>query len=182
MVVHSYQKIYKEVNMKETIVKIQVLWLFIFLLLGCGAAKPYINKNKQSSLLVTFNEKSPDSSEIITFYALGDWGTGNRAQQAVAKALKDDIEKLGDREIFPFVIGLGDNVYPRGLPDKPWGSPIVFDLLNRTFGHIYEGIKYKGQALTFHIIPGNHDYAGAYKKKVGWGNIFHWEATATSRI
>ena len=54
----------------------------------------------------------PNHPQVITFYALGDWGTGDNRQIAVDKALKEDIALLESREekrrLLPFVLGLGN--------------------------------------------------------------------------
>ena len=104
------------------------------------------------------------------FYALGDWGTGNAHPKAVAAILQQDLKKI-DTLGKPFVLGLGDNVYPDGLPDKAFKSREVVDILNRRFGQAYNGIKYKGQSITFHTVPGNHDYHNSHGR-------LHEETTA----
>ncbi|HEX9652337.1 MAG TPA: metallophosphoesterase [bacterium] len=120
----------------------------------------------------------PNHSEVLTFYVLGDWGTGNENQRAVALALKKNVAELpSDRTQAPFVLELGDNVYEVGLKEG-WNEPLTTTLLHQTFGEIYSQVKYNGRELRYHIIPGNHDHAGRTGGKYGWGDIIHQETTA----
>ena len=60
--------------------------------------------------------KPPDGPDVLTFYALGDWGTGDASQRRVGKALAIELDSLAPgRRVAPFVLGLGDNVYQKGL-------------------------------------------------------------------
>lgn len=122
---------------------------------------------------------------MATFYALGDWGEGNKAQKAVADALRKDVDALPHgREVPPFVLGLGDNVYDNGLPPE-WGNPKTDFLLDKTFGSIYNNFKYLGAGgdtmVIFHTVAGNHDYDVALKRGFPFdkgGDVFHMETTA----
>jgi hypothetical protein len=53
------------------------------------------------------NENISNYKKILTFYALGDWGTGKAEQQEVAQALKEEICHAfpmgNERDISPFV-------------------------------------------------------------------------------
>lgn len=120
----------------------------------------------------------PDGPEIVTFYALGDWGTGDQLQMAVASALRENVAEIQKgRRVRPFVLGLGDNVYDKGLPDG-WNNPVAHQLLDQTFGQIYADVTYEGRKLEYYIIPGNHDYHGKAGGKDGWGDVIHQETTA----
>jgi len=120
----------------------------------------------------------PNGKNVLTFYALGDWGTGNVNQKAVAMALRQNVAQIAPgRKIRPFVIGLGDNIYEHGLPQK-WNDPDVKKMLQRTFGAVYSDVMYEGQQLTFHIVPGNHDYNGRSGGKNGYGDVLQEETTA----
>ncbi len=148
-----------------------ILCLALLLLIGCSNTTPF----KQPIPPVRYHEnpdQRPDHPQVITFYALGDWGTGDNRQIAVAQALKEDVALLESREekrrIPPFVLGLGDNIYSDGLP-VGWDTSRVHPELRRTFGNIYKNVTYQGQNLVYHIIPGNHDHRG---------DIIHQETTA----
>jgi acid phosphatase len=120
----------------------------------------------------------PDQADVLTFYALGDWDTGEEGQKAVADALAKNVTEIPPgRIVAPFVLGLGDNVYERGL-HAGWNNSITNGLLEKTFGEIYNGSNYDGEPLLFHIIPGNHDHNGQAGGKHGWGDVIHQETTA----
>ncbi|MFQ5771803.1 MAG: metallophosphoesterase [bacterium] len=123
-------------------------------------------------------DQRPNHANVLTFYALGDWGTGAEEQKAVAEALRKNVREIPENRIDPpFVLGLGDNVYEKGLPEG-WNNPEATQLLRTTFGDIYRKIKYEGKELVFHIVPGNHDYNGTASGKKGWGDVIHQETTA----
>lgn len=148
--------------------------LLVLLLVGCSDVKPFI---RDDSPLIT-SDVPPDHAEVVTFYALGDWGTGDENQKAVAQALREDVIAIpSGRKIAPFALGLGDNVYKKGLPIG-WCHPEVVLLLDKTFGDIYADVTYQDTSLVFHVVPGNHDYAVALFKTKAWGDVFHLETTA----
>jgi hypothetical protein len=121
----------------------------------------------------------PQDPEVITFYALGDWGTGEEQQMAVAEALRKNVAEIPKgKNIPPFVLGLGDNIYENGLPLGWNNRQQALTLLKKTFGEIYKDVKYDGQNLIFNVVPGNHDYNNQVGGKKGWGDILHQETTA----
>ncbi len=89
----------------------------------------------------------PDK-RYLYFIAMGDWGTGSRAQQHVAELMN---AKAG-RDSLHFVLLLGDNFYDKGVKavdDPQW---------SRKFESMYD--------LPFLNVPffaslGNHDYKTA---------------------
>ena len=112
--------------------------------------EPFINKNYLHSEKI--------SALTVTFYALGDWGTASTHQKVVAQILRRDLQQLKNTHSIPFVLGLGDNVYPDGLPDKNFNDAQVSHMLNERFGQAYHNTKYAKQSVAFHVVPGNHDY------------------------
>ncbi len=123
-------------------------------------------------------EDRPNHENVLTFYALGDWGTGKDKQKSVAQALQKNIEQIPPgRKVAPFVLGLGDNVYEKGLAEG-WNNPTAIRQLEETFGTKYADVKYGGKNVTFHIVPGNHDHNGIAGGKEGFGDIIHQETTA----
>jgi 3',5'-cyclic AMP phosphodiesterase CpdA len=81
----------------------------------------------------------------LRFIALGDQGTGNADQKAVAVAMKERIASSG----CDFIVLLGDNFYPSGVSsvsDPQWITA-------------YEEI-YGVLGLPVYAVLGNHDYGG----------------------
>lgn len=130
----------------------------------------------------------PKDLTTVTFYALGDWGTGYIKQEPIAIALARNISDLPqNKQTPPFVIGLGDNIYESGLPYHKnsdaliyaWNDPEVFNALENTFGQVYQYVTYKNAPVTFHVIPGNHDYDGnSQKKDAKYGDVLLQESKA----
>lgn len=128
------------------------------------------------------------NANTITFYALGDWGTGYVKQEPVAIALERNIAKIApNKKAAPFVIELGDNIYESGLPYHKnsdaliyaWNDPEVFNLLENTFGQVYQRVTYDNKHVIFHVIPGNHDYDGNSRKKdKKYGDVLLQESKA----
>lgn len=89
-------------------------------------------------------------SKEITFYALGDQGTGGVKQWAVARAM----EKVAEAQRgLDFVVLLGDNFYTKDTltVDSPeWES---------RFEHVYSGAFLDG--TPFYAVLGNHDHGKA---------------------
>ena len=168
---------------------------------GCtGHKETTISVNAMRAPVVQ-KESIPNHKNMITFYALGDWGTGEAGQEAVAKALQEDIDRSfprgNERDVPPFVLGLGDNFYQFGLPDQEWKEvPRTADVpcqdvlvedvqcyIYQKFGKIYQDVKYGAKQVDFHVVPGNHDYGRALPKDrlpYKGGNVIHQETTAES--
>jgi len=93
-----------------------------------------------------------------------------------------DIGALGARACPPFVLGAGDNIYPHGLP-QGWEHPEADSVLEATFGRVYADVKYGGEPVRFHVVPGNHDYSWVYWRntKKGWGDVVQQETWAEAR-
>jgi tartrate-resistant acid phosphatase type 5 len=83
----------------------------------------------------------------LRFYAVGDTGSGNAQQAAVASSMA----RLQQRLPASLVLLLGDNFYPRGVrstADPSWQS---------RFERIYDpGVL----DIPFYAVLGNHDYRG----------------------
>lgn len=75
------------------------------------------------------------------FAVIGDFGTGDSGEQAVADAIKKDDEKSG----FDALVTVGDNVYPESRPkyfDQAWTKP---------YGWL------KDKHIPVYAALGNHD-------------------------
>ena len=138
------------------------------LLAACGG--PYADPEFPSS-------PPPGGAETLTFYVLGDWGAagegkkGRERQHAVGRLLADDLARLGPREHAPFVVGVGDNVYPDGIP-RDASTEEVDRLLELCFGEPYRAARHESGPVVFHVVPGNHDYHG---------DVIRWESGGERR-
>ncbi|MBI3698316.1 MAG: metallophosphoesterase [Acidobacteria bacterium] len=83
----------------------------------------------------------PLAARTLRFGVIGDSGTGDRSQQAVARAM----ESHQQQQPWKFVLMLGDNVYESGNPDD----------FNRKFKQVYQPLRAAG--VEFHATLGNHD-------------------------
>lgn len=153
--------------------------LILMLLAGCGDRKPFVRTPSADDWIQRADAKErPNGEDVMTFYVMGDWGTGNDEQHAVAQALREDVSEIpAGREIRPFVLELGDNVYEHGLP-QGWDAPGARRLLQQTFGRVYSDVAYHDEQLIFHIVPGNHDYNGRAGGKKGYGDVLLQETLA----
>jgi predicted phosphodiesterase len=91
---------------------------------------------------VSLPSGSPTAApEPFTFAVLGDFGSGDAVQQAVADRMCSWRENHG----FDLVMTTGDNVYPDGHPDR----------FENAFYEPYECLTDNG--VAFHAVLGNHD-------------------------
>lgn len=90
-------------------------------------------------------EVAPVAGDTIRFAALGDTGTGQAGQRAVASALETHCAANG----CDFIVLLGDNFYPDGVSsvdDPQWTT---------AFEEPYANLD-----GPFYVTLGNHDYGG----------------------
>ncbi len=122
--------------------------LFLLVLLGIV----YSCATYQKQIVDTNNEGFSTNQEVAhSFYLIGDAGySPNNTPATTLQLLKEDLKKAPKNST---VIFLGDNIYPKGLPDK--------DHKNRSDAEFYlqsqiDAVKdFKGQTI---FIPGNHDW------------------------
>lgn len=142
---------------------------------GCGG--PWVNKAAKDQrggyrAHVTRRATRADVFETITFYAVGDWGAATKHRDRMAALLRADVARIGPREVRPFVLGLGDNLYPHGLPDG-WPEDHVPGLIiDRAFEKVFDRVRYRNKGLTYHVVHGNHDYQG---------DLYLWETFVEGR-
>jgi len=123
--------------------KIIPLVVVIFIFNACATYKTQYNNNT--------NENFPNKEIVHSFYLIGDAGNspiGSSSQGL--KAFKTELNKASKNSTALF---LGDNIYPKGLPEK--GNEerefAEYQLKVQT-----EAVKeFKGDAI---FIPGNHDW------------------------
>ncbi|CAA0103736.1 Uncharacterised protein [BD1-7 clade bacterium] len=80
--------------------------------------------------------------DYVRFVAIGDMGTGDENQQKVANAIQAICEERG----CDFAIGLGDNIYEKGVSDI--GDSQFSSKFERPYRHI---------DFPFYMSLGNHD-------------------------
>lgn len=85
----------------------------------------------------------PLDSGRLTFFVIGDYGNGSKAQYRVAEAMRLAMERSTDP--VRFVITTGDNVYGGISSDAQWDAK---------FFRPYRAVL---QRIPFYASPGNHD-------------------------
>lgn len=124
--------------------KIAYLFVVVIILNACAT---YKTQYKNPQVKIAF----PNKEIAHSFYLIGDGGNSPLGSQSEAiKALK---VKLSEASKQSTVVFLGDNIYPKGMPEKSDES--------RTFAEHQlkvqtDAVKdFKGEAI---FIPGNHDW------------------------
>jgi len=102
-----------------------------------------------------------DSIELALFL-IGDGGSNAYDGEPVLGELSRQSDSL--RAVKQYVVFLGDNVYPRGVP--PVGSPSREDAERKIAAQVY-AIR-KGATQGF-LVPGNHDWDRQGRE--GWNSI-----------
>jgi hypothetical protein len=103
---------------------------------------------------------APNDVEL-TMFLIGDAGAPAPAGEPVLKALAADLGRAGGQRV---VVFLGDNVYPRGLPDS--AAPDRTEMERRLDAQV-DLVKAAGARGIF--VPGNHDWAK--QGPDGWNSI-----------
>ncbi len=124
-----------------------------FLMLGCATGKQYVARPPEPSV--------PLDAGIGRLFLVGDAGEDNAAFARNAQLLRQCIHRS---EIPATVVFLGDNVYPRGVPNKEDSSGYRWAL--QTLEAQEQAVA--GLAKQTIFIPGNHDWnkgkAGGLKR------------------
>lgn len=105
---------------------------------------------------------APLDSIDVTLFLIGDAGSKAYDGEPVLQELARQSDSL--RPVRQFVVFLGDNVYPRGVP--PLGHPNRDDAEKKIAAQVL-AIR-KGAANGF-LIPGNHDWDR--QGRDGWNSI-----------
>ena len=133
----------------------QASTVFFFLLIlttACTTYTPQYGKSIQNPI-----EKSTDSIEIShRFYLIGD--AGNAEEPAAQQLLQLFSAKANESDENATLIFLGDNVYPKGIPDsaKVEERKLAEEKLNF---QLEIAKNFKGKAV---FIAGNHDWYSGY--------------------
>jgi Calcineurin-like phosphoesterase len=104
----------------------------------------------------------PRDSIEIAIFLIGDAGSKAYDGEPVLHELAVQSDSL--RPVRQFVVFLGDNVYPRGVP--PLGNPNRKDAERRLAAQVLAIRKGSAQGL---LIPGNHDWDR--QGRDGWNSI-----------
>lgn len=120
---------------------------FLVLLNSCASDKLYVDKKRQIE-----NKKIEQNEEVAyTFYLIGD--AGNAQKDSTTIALKNLENKLNTEDKKSTVLFLGDNIYPKGLPEIDSEKRAIAEHnLNVQIDVVK---KLKGKAI---FLPGNHDW------------------------
>ncbi|HUF36378.1 MAG TPA: metallophosphoesterase [Gemmatimonadales bacterium] len=105
---------------------------------------------------------APLDSIEVTLFLLGDAGSAAYDGEPVLQDLARQSDSL--RPVKQFIVFLGDNVYPRGVP--PAGHPMREDAEKRIAAQVLAIRKGAAQGL---LIPGNHDWDR--QGRDGWNSI-----------
>jgi Calcineurin-like phosphoesterase len=105
---------------------------------------------------------SPKDSIEVAIFLIGDAGSDAYDGEPVLRELALQSDSL--RPVRQYVIFLGDNVYPRGVP--PLGHPTRDDAERKIAAQVLAIRKGRAQGL---LIPGNHDWDR--QGRDGWNSI-----------
>ena len=105
---------------------------------------------------------APKDSIELAIFLIGDAGSKAYDGEPVLRELALQSDSL--RPVRQFVVFLGDNVYPRGVP--PVGHPNRDDAERRLAAQVLAIRKGSAQGL---LIPGNHDWDR--QGRDGWNSI-----------
>lgn len=124
--------------------KIASLFGIIFILNACAT---YKLQYKEGGIQSAF----PDKKIAHSFYLIGDAGISGKSE--ASKAIKLFKTELSQATKNSTVIFLGDNIYPKGLPEKDEeGRAFAENQLNAQINAVSD---FKGETI---FIPGNHDW------------------------
>lgn len=106
-------------------------------------------------IIAAARSQEPPGKSIITFAVMGDTGTGDEAQMAVARQMVKQREKTP----FDFVIMLGDNIYEKG--EEKYIKP--------RFEEPYKDLLAAG--VKFYASLGNHDIIKGLEFQTNYPNF-----------
>jgi len=122
---------------------------FILLLQSCATNHSQFGSN--TSAIIKDNFENPKTISH-TFYLIGDAGNAtDEKSKRLFPILEDRLEKADTSSTLIF---LGDNIYPKGMPQK--GSVDRKSAEEKLAVQMALSKKFKGHTI---FIPGNHDWA-----------------------
>lgn len=141
-------------NISKSILPKLILCFLVISTLSCTTYSPQFGKNIQNPVEV---EKEEVQEVSHRFYLIGD--AGNSDEQESQQTLKFFKERIADPDENSTIIFLGDNVYPKGIPDRS-------EIENRKLAEAKLDFQleiakdFKGKTV---FIPGNHDWYSGLK-------------------
>jgi len=114
-----------------------------------------------SILPVVVNAQSINDNIVHSLYFIGDAGEPFIVDSSIGEVLRDDIKNSGSAST---VLFLGDNVYPKGMPDPDHKKRAISE---KILGTQVNWIRGTGANGIF--IPGNHDWLRG--RRNGWQQI-----------
>ncbi|WP_211212009.1 metallophosphoesterase [Flexithrix dorotheae] len=137
--------------------------LFVFLLFySCSPKGPYYNNQAKN-----WKSSAPKENDIYhTVFLIGDAGYARENPLEptfqLLKSQMDDVEEKGS------ILFLGDNIYPKGLPEET--HPDRSEAEQRIKTQLELVKNFKGKKF---FVPGNHDWAKG--GKTGWQRVKYQE-------
>jgi len=132
------------------------LLLLVVVFSGCGIQSIYINNHYPSSSNIV------QDSITHSLFLIGD--AGEPVSDGVEPTFRILTQQASQSPKSSTIIFLGDNIYPRGLPEI--NDPLRKEMERRLEEQIKIGTESGAQTI---FIPGNHDWE--YQGKNGWKTI-----------
>ncbi|GAA3518420.1 metallophosphoesterase [Aquimarina addita] len=117
----------------------------IMLLNSCATYSPgYIDKN--------FSRTIPEKEIEMSFYLIGDAGNADINENSLGlEVLKQVVKREETKD--DYLIYLGDNIYPKGMPEKNSEARLISEQIIDT--QIEASTDFEGKVV---FIPGNRDW------------------------
>lgn len=97
---------------------------------------------------------------VYTLYLVGDSGEPVIADQPLGNVLRQQVKESGRNTT---LIYLGDNIYPKGMPDKSAKSRGLAEKIIKTQTAWVQGLDANGI-----FVPGNHDWQRGRRKGISY--------------
>ncbi len=139
--------------MKRSVLSALVLLICLSAIAGTLAVGVGSSSPRQFSGAANAPPSGKAPKGAVRFVALGDMGTGDNSQFAIAR----QMVKYHDERPYDVVLMLGDNIYGDGDPTK---LPLRFE-------QPYAELLKRG--VSFHAVLGNHDVSRGRAAQISYG-------------